>query len=110
MSTKKKAVTKTPDPKPKYAIGQRVFYIIEHKGKPEEVIECKVKGQITQRSQQKDFLDRVEGMRVYFAYELETPKGTVGYFTGYPISEILLYPSFTAAAQVFAKSFLTLLK
>jgi hypothetical protein len=106
MSTsKKKAVAKTPEPKPKYAVGQKVFYISYHRGKPEELTEAKIIKRITSENDELDFLGKKWGVSVHFEYSAFTAIGSQ-----IQCSELMLYPTFQKAAEVFAKSFLTLLK
>jgi hypothetical protein len=111
MSTsKKKTPIKAPEAKAKYSNGATVFYIIYHRGKPEEIAECKVTAQHTSRTKQKDFLGKVGADDVYFSYTLDMPPGASLYVIGRNLPERDLYPNFTEAAKVFAKAFLLLLK
>jgi hypothetical protein len=111
MNTKKKTTTpKAIEPKPKYAVGATVYYITYHKGKPEELIECKITGQHTSRTKENDFLGKPGPMEVYFSYTIDIPTVALTYLIGRNVSERDLYANFTEAAKVFAKAFLFLLK
>jgi hypothetical protein len=105
MSKSKKQPTSVV-PKPRYALGQKVYYISEHKGKPEELFEVKIIGRNYREFRSgSSGVDKV-ALNTYLYYDVWSNT----YFDRHSIPEISLYPTYTAAAQVFAKSFLKPLK
>ena|ERR1700722_8535165 len=104
MPTKKKVTPKVPDQKPKYAIGQKVFAITYHKGKPEEIWEVLITNRIAREHEEKDLLGKKTGIGVSFSYVGTTLMAPLN------LMETEIYPSFVEAAKYFAKGFLFLLK
>ena len=104
MSTKKKAVAKTPEPKALYSVNQKVFTIAYHKGIPEQLIEAKVWAVKSSKTAVFEY-GKVIGSKTQYSYVLTLPDGMAQ-----EQPEFSIYPSFFEAAKVFAKSFLTLLK
>ena len=99
MSSKKK--TTTPEPKPKYKLGQRLYTIIFHRDRPEEIWELKV---LAKKSYEEIVVSPTGhniGKALQFSYILLTPDS--GHKEVY---EDLLYPSFQQAANKFAEAFL----
>jgi hypothetical protein len=109
MSSKSKKQPATVVPKPRYAIGQRVFIITDHRAIPENIFEAKV----VARSAHEYKLSTIPGekseTRITFGYELHSDSDLWrSRFGAVPESD--LYPSYTEAAKVFAKAFLKPLK
>ena len=106
MSTaKKKSAPKVIPPTAKYNVGQKLFIITSHKGKPEELNEVKVFAVKSRKIPATDYLDKVVGTQTHFTYAVDYPSGKRE-----DEFESSLYPNYTDAAKVFAKSFLLLLK
>ena len=103
MSSKKKQPA-TVVPKPKYAIGQHLYTITFHKGRPEEMFECKVVARLSREYKSQKMPGRIDPAETWFSYDVITEDSFM------TLTEGLLYPSFAAAAQVFAKPFLKPLK
>lgn len=102
MSTRKR---KPAQPQPIYSVGQKVFTLMYHKGKPEEITEAKVFAVKSRKIADKDYLGKAVGTKTEFTYSLQFPDGLAD-----DKHEVSLYPSFIKAAEVFGKSFLTLFK
>jgi hypothetical protein len=99
MSTKKKTTPKSPEPK--YKLSQRLYTIIFHKGRPEEIWEVKVLSRKSYEEMMVTPTGHNIGKSILFSYILLTPD------SGHKeIYEELLYPSFQQAANKFAEAFL----
>jgi hypothetical protein len=96
---------KTVDPRPKYSLGQKVYYISFHKGMPENLFQVKVIKRNSTEYWSGSSSDLKPTLKHYFLYDLFSEV-----LEAKDIYEERLYPSFFEAAKVFAKSFLTLLK
>jgi hypothetical protein len=96
----KKKKTTTPEPKPKYSLGQKLFTITYHKGKPENIFEVKVQRR-TKIEQRHEFMTGENKNKIFvsFDYFCSTPDGSRTYF------EAELIPSFQQAANKFAEAF-----
>jgi hypothetical protein len=105
MSSKTKKPSSPTAHKPKYEVGQSVFYISYHKGKPEELTEFRIVARTTREYDVK-FPGEKTRKEIHFTYEVYSPS----LIPGHDIAESLLYPSFFEAAKVFAKAFLKTLK
>jgi hypothetical protein len=104
MPTAKKSTPKSADPKFKYSVGQRVFTIVYHKGKPEELLEGEIIDRVSREYTEKDHLGKKTGTGVCFTYLVRTSLECTSLY------ETEIYPAFVEAAKVFAKAFLVLLK
>lgn len=98
MSSKKKVIQKAPAAK--FKLSQRLYTIVYHKSKPEEIWEVKV-GEKIQFEGKFDYIIGPNKVFVSYNYKCLTPNGTVTEFI-----ESSLYPSFQQAANAFAKAFL----
>lgn len=101
---KKKTAPKPPKPEAKYSVNQKVFIISYHKEVPEQLNEAKVWA-VTSRKTAIFEWGKVVGSKLEFSYVLTLPDGSAQ-----SADEPCVYPSYPSAAQVFAKSFLVLLK
>jgi hypothetical protein len=99
MSKSKKTTTQMP--KPKYTIGQRLFTIISHRGRPEEIWETKVIARKTYETKMSPFPGGKPESGISFSYTVLTPDS--GHKELY---EEEFYPSFQQAANKFAEAFL----
>lgn len=104
MSTKKKAVTKTPEPKARYENGNRVFILCYVFSGPGLILEGEVTRSDSFKHPIKSENGKIIGNEIFFSYIIQTAKGA------FEVNQFQVYPSFFEAAKVFAKSFLTLLK
>jgi hypothetical protein len=103
--TKKKVTPKAVEPKYRYAIDQKVFTIVNHKGRPEELLEVKILARSKREIALRDMAGKRVGTDTIFSYYVIKPDG----FTG-DLWEVQLYPNYVEAAKAFAKGFLFLLK
>jgi hypothetical protein len=103
MSKKPKPSTHTA-PKYRYSIGSRPYYISYHRGKPEDLLECKVIGRDAREYKSQTMPGQPATLQTIFSYEVLTPDSFM------TLPEGLLYPSYVEAAKVFAKAFLKDLK
>jgi hypothetical protein len=108
MPTSKKSskpASKTVSPTFKYKREQKVFFIIYHKNKPDDLVEAVVTSRNSEDYSTRDAFGRIVGTAVNFSYDI---KYTGGSETLVP--EDNLYPSFVDAAKAFVTPFLTLIK
>jgi hypothetical protein len=103
MSTKKKSTPKASEPKPKYSIGGKVFFINYPGGKP-EILEAEIESIQSTKFPEKDGLGKTRGYTTHFDYAVTTKRGDM------EINELNLFPNFQSVANDFAKGFLYLLK
>ena len=96
----RKPKSKAPEPKPKYALGQRLFTIIYHKGMPENIFELKVSRRIKIELNCDYLIGRQKEVIVSFDYFCFTPDGSKTFL------ESELIPTFQQAANKFAEAFL----
>jgi hypothetical protein len=110
MSTQKKTTTKSPfnrktkakapEPKAKYSLGQKLFTIAYHKGRPENILEVKVSRRTKTELNCDYLIGRTKEVIVSFDYFCSTPDGCKTFL------ETELIPSFQQAASKFAEIFL----
>jgi hypothetical protein len=105
MSTKKSTIPqpflKTRDePRATYKVGQKVYVISYHKGRPEELLEGEVVCVIARQY----IVGNGTATESSYAYTIRT------YSVPVNEEESKVYPNYTEAAKVFAKAFLYLLK
>jgi hypothetical protein len=103
MSTKKKVIQKVADPKAKYRIGTRVFFI-NYLGNKTEILEGEIEYVESTTYPEKDNLGKTKGYTTLFDYNLRTVRGQI------EIGEISLFANFGEAAKAYSQPFLTLLK
>src|SRR5579864_8601619 len=107
MSTtiKSKKKPQTVSPMFKYKREQKVFYIIYHKGKPDDLVECVITARNSEDFTARDAEGKATGVEMVFTYDIRFSGGTDTL-----VPEDRLYPSFPEAAKAFAKPYLTLIK
>jgi hypothetical protein len=110
MSSNKKSTIpqpfkKYPEVQPKYQIDQKVFTVTYHKGKPEELLEVKIRTRSSREIAIKDTAGKILTTKTAFSYYVVKPDG----FTE-DIHEVQLYPNYTEGAKAFAKGFLKLIQ
>jgi hypothetical protein len=101
--SKPKTASKPVEPKAKYAIGQKVFVIISHRGKPEELAECKVESRTIVEYKPIEAGKNL-GTLITHSYSVVSHDARMN------VRENEIYPSFQSAANKFAEAFTTLLK
>jgi hypothetical protein len=100
MSSQKKKVTKAPEPKFRYNIGQKLFVLTFHKGMPENILEVVICARINRETKQYGIPVQKTTL-TFLSYDCLTPQsGMVKY------DESQLHPSFQQAANKFAEAFL----
>jgi hypothetical protein len=104
MSSTKKATQKIVEPKPKYALGKKVYHIFPFGLGGEEILECEITAIRTFQTRMPDELGNPGKMETFFKYEVKTGRGS------FELPEAFLSPSFQEVAKEFSKHFLTLLK
>lgn len=105
MSTKKKTTAKTAAPAAKYKNGQKCYFISYHRGKPEELVECKINGVSSLEVVPTDELGKAMGPIISFAYRVDAATGFK-----YDKMQGELFGSFIDAAKAFTAPHLILLK
>jgi hypothetical protein len=107
-SQTKKTASKPVEPKPKYKIGDRVFYISYHKGKPEEIFQVKITGRDRREN---ELVDGSGKKTAAIRYTYSWAAATISFLSVPPtLDEGSIHPSFQSAAHKFAEPFTTLLK
>lgn len=101
--SKKKVTPKVSDPKAKYSIGGKIYFI-NYPGGKSEILEGQIDAIQSTRYPERDGVGKIRGYTTLFEYQLTTKRGDM------LISEFNIFPSYQSVANEFAKSFLTLLK
>jgi hypothetical protein len=99
-----KPASKTVSPVPKYRLGQKVYFIVRHKGKPEECIEGEIARVYTREYYIADGLGNRTGKGHSFSYDLRTRLMPID------ANQEELYPSFAAASHAYTPSLSNLIK
>jgi hypothetical protein len=101
MSKSKTILKKSPEPKPKYNLGQKLYTITFHKGKAENIVEVMVRSVRATKIAMVNDIGKNAGTITTFSYGVTRPDIAVT-----ELWEIELYPSFQSVANKFAEAFL----
>lgn len=103
MSVKKKSAPKPTQPKAKYRIGTKLFFI-HYLGSRKVILEGEVESIQSAEYPEKDNLGKMRGSTTLFDYALSTKHGEM------EVNELLVFPNYTEVAKEFAMSFLVQFK
>lgn len=102
---KKKSTLKPADPKPKYNVGNRLYFISYRSPQRPVIMQGEVSNAKTEKVPLKDATSgKITGTYTYLTYEMDTAFGP------WEVDETDLIPSFVEAAKTLAKSYLHLIK
>lgn len=104
MSTKKKAIVKADQPKPRYTNGTRVFICNYAFAGPGLILEGEVTRVDTIQHPLISENGKITGTETMFSYIIYTAKGT------FEETQLRVYPNYTEAAKEFGNLFTQLLK
>lgn len=105
MPYKSKATAKPSEPKPKYSIGQKAFFIDRIRSKTGEVLQVAIQSVHSIKVPQVSDTGKITHFLIDFEYDLHSNLGRYE-----EVCEIDLYPTLTAVSLSFAQKFIHLLK